>query len=149
MSTVTVRQALEAAAHHSGGTARSRVIKLFKMVLQRVPTVMNVYDVDVSPKVFREAVKQQFRKNARVTDPRVVDMLVVKGYLDLEETVLQFKQKSHLTSRLGLGDGRAMGQYEFKTQAERFVGQRRRPAEDPAEAHIPDLSQALKAAEAR
>ena len=31
-----------------------------------------------------------------IQDPRIVDMLVVKGEMDLEETLMQYKQKPHL-----------------------------------------------------
>ncbi len=35
-------------------------------------------------------------------DTRVIDMLVEKGYMDLEETLLQHKQRSHLLRNLSL-----------------------------------------------
>ena len=44
----------------------------------------------------KAAIRDQFQRNANVKDQRVVDMLVEKGYMDLEETLLQHKQRSHL-----------------------------------------------------
>jgi len=32
-----------------------------------------------------------------VKDERIIEMLVEKGYMELEETLLQWKQRSHLT----------------------------------------------------
>lgn len=47
-----------------------------------------------------------FRKNGHIRDPDVIEVLVGKGYMELEETVLQFKQKTHLMRLLGAGTGR-------------------------------------------
>ena len=40
--------------------------------------------------------KEFFRRNKDVTDVRVVDMLVAKGQLELEETHAIWKQKTHV-----------------------------------------------------
>ena len=37
-----------------------------------------------------------FRKNGDVKDPAVRDMLVEKGYMELEETLLMWKQKAQI-----------------------------------------------------
>jgi flagellar biosynthesis regulator FlbT len=50
----------------------------------------------MEPKVARARVAELFRKNANVQDERVVRVLVSKGYMELEETMLQYKQTTHL-----------------------------------------------------
>ena len=44
----------------------------------------------------KAAIRADFDRNVSVKDERVIHMLVEKGYMDLEETLLQHKQRSHL-----------------------------------------------------
>lgn len=44
----------------------------------------------------KKAVRGYFHENAYVRDPRVVEMLIEKGYMELEETLLHYKQRTHL-----------------------------------------------------
>lgn len=48
----------------------------------------------------RQAVRNHFAENAHIKDQRVLDMIVEKGYMDLEETLLQHKQRTHLLRTL-------------------------------------------------
>ena len=41
-------------------------------------------------------VRGYFEENAYVRDPRVQEMLIEKGYMELEETLLHYKQRPHL-----------------------------------------------------
>ena len=61
-----------------------------------MPTIKNVYDIEMSTEEMRDALTARFRSNAEVSDPRIVDMLVSKGTMELEETLLQFKTKPHV-----------------------------------------------------
>ena len=44
----------------------------------------------------RANIRSKFEQYANIKDDRVQSMLVEKGYMDLEETLLQHKQRSHL-----------------------------------------------------
>lgn len=44
----------------------------------------------------RKKIRQHFYKHAHLKDERIIDMLLEKGYMDLEDTMLQHKQKPHL-----------------------------------------------------
>lgn len=58
---------------------------------------MEIYDIlhkDV-PEI-RKAIRSHFYHHKDVKDERVIDMLIEKGYIDLEDTLLQHKQKSQL-----------------------------------------------------
>ena len=77
---------------------------------------MIIYDVDIPIKTAQKAVAWHFRKNAHVKDSRfflqakticlrlkictlsnrVIDLLLSKGYMELEESLKQWKQKTHL-----------------------------------------------------
>ena len=76
--------------------ASRRALNLYRRVLKSCPKVKTVFDVDMPVAEMRAAITWHFRKSSHIKDPRVVDMLVVKGEMDLEETLMQYKQKPHL-----------------------------------------------------
>jgi len=56
-----------------------------------------------------DAVRRQFRSNDGVRDPIVVDRLIAVGHQELEETLMQWKQKSQLMKVLeGIKTGAAL-----------------------------------------
>ncbi len=57
---------------------------------------MAIYDVDIPLRDARNALRAHFHDNAVLRDETVIDMVVEKGYMELEETLLQHKQRSHL-----------------------------------------------------
>lgn len=58
---------------------------------------MMIYDiVNMGEKDVKRSIREHFYKNAEVKDQRVIDMLLERGYIDLEDTLLQHKQKTHL-----------------------------------------------------
>lgn len=61
-----------------------------------MPRVLTIYDIDVPIPVARKTIRGLFEENAYVRDPRVVEMLIEKGYMELEETLLHYKQRPHL-----------------------------------------------------
>ncbi|CAM9382850.1 unnamed protein product [Ectocarpus sp. 4 AP-2014] len=77
------------------GTA-SPATQLYRAIAKEVPRILTIYDVDMDFAQARAAIALYFRKNGHLKDPRVVDALVMKGYMDLEETTMQYKQKTHL-----------------------------------------------------
>lgn len=54
------------------------------------------YDLPKSIEQCRAKVREQFVKNKNITDIRVSDMLVIKGQMELQETVEIWKQKGHI-----------------------------------------------------
>jgi NADH dehydrogenase (ubiquinone) 1 alpha subcomplex subunit 6 len=58
---------------------------------------MQIYDiVHLGEKNLRQHIRNHFYHYAYVKDERVLDMLLTKAYIDLEDTLLQYKQKVHL-----------------------------------------------------
>lgn len=57
---------------------------------------MQDFDIPKSEKMCQEKLKEEFVKNKDVSDIRVIDMLVIKGQMELKETVNIWKQKGHL-----------------------------------------------------
>ncbi|NXS04382.1 NDUA6 dehydrogenase, partial [Oxylabes madagascariensis] len=60
------------------GEAKRRVRELYRAWYREVPNTVHLYQLDITVKQGRNKVREMFMKNAHVTDPRVIDMLVIK-----------------------------------------------------------------------
>ncbi|KDR08840.1 NADH dehydrogenase [ubiquinone] 1 alpha subcomplex subunit 6, partial [Zootermopsis nevadensis] len=78
--------------------ARKRVFNLYKAWYRQIPYVVLDYDIPKSAKQCRAKLREEFEKHCYITDIRVIDMLVIKGQMELKETVEIWKQKSHVMS---------------------------------------------------
>ena len=58
---------------------------------------MVIYDlVHLGEDNVKKSIRNHFYKQKDVKDDRVISMLLEKGYMDLEDTLLQHKQLNHL-----------------------------------------------------
>uniref|UniRef100_A0A2C9JZP1 NADH dehydrogenase [ubiquinone] 1 alpha subcomplex subunit 6 n=1 Tax=Biomphalaria glabrata TaxID=6526 RepID=A0A2C9JZP1_BIOGL len=58
--------------------------------------LVNAFYIPVTVKQGREKLRELFMKNKHVTDIRAIDMLVIKGQMDLVETANIWKQRNHV-----------------------------------------------------
>jgi len=89
------------ASLHLATTARKAayinpVPTLYRAIAKELPRVLTIYDIDLPVPEARAGIRSLFETNAHIKDTRVLDMLVEKGYMELEETLLHYKQKPHL-----------------------------------------------------
>ena len=76
--------------------ARKRVFNLYKAWYRQIPYIVMDYDIPKSVEQCRVKLREEFEKNRHVTDIRVIDMLVIKGQMELKEIVEIGKQKGHV-----------------------------------------------------
>ncbi|KAH8037305.1 hypothetical protein HPB51_009860 [Rhipicephalus microplus] len=57
---------------------------------------VKIYDIPVSAEQARAKLREEYLKNKHVRDIRAIDLLVIKGQMELVETLSIFKQKSHV-----------------------------------------------------
>lgn len=75
---------------------KSSVAQLYRSIIKELPRVMTIYDIDMPFLQAKSAITWHFRKNASLKDGRVIGLLLAKGYMEVEETLMQWKQKTHL-----------------------------------------------------
>ncbi|XP_014280968.1 NADH dehydrogenase [ubiquinone] 1 alpha subcomplex subunit 6 [Halyomorpha halys] len=76
--------------------ARRRVLNLYKTWYRQVPYIVLDFDIPKNIEQCRAKLKEEFKRNAHVQDIRVIDMLVIKGQMELKETVHGWKTKGHV-----------------------------------------------------
>ncbi|XP_060197264.1 NADH dehydrogenase [ubiquinone] 1 alpha subcomplex subunit 6-like [Lycium barbarum] len=86
--------------------ARTRTFEFFRTCCRSIPHVMDVYNLHdvVTPSQLRSAAAAELRKNATVTNPKVIDMLLFKGMEELMNIVNQSKQRHHIVGKYVVGN---------------------------------------------
>ncbi|XP_073985254.1 NADH dehydrogenase (ubiquinone) B14 subunit [Rhodnius prolixus] len=73
--------------------SKRRVLNLYKAWYRQIPYIVMDYDIPKNITQCREKLREEFMKHKDVTDIRVIDMLIIKGQMELKEVVNIWKQK--------------------------------------------------------
>ncbi|XP_045473272.1 NADH dehydrogenase [ubiquinone] 1 alpha subcomplex subunit 6 [Harmonia axyridis] len=76
--------------------AKKRVLNLYRAWYRQLPYIVKKYDIPKTEEHCRIKLRSEFMKHKDVKDIRIVDMLVIKGQMELKETVNIWKQKGHI-----------------------------------------------------
>ncbi|XP_073007458.1 NADH dehydrogenase [ubiquinone] 1 alpha subcomplex subunit 6 [Typha latifolia] len=85
--------------------ARRRTFDFFKTACRSIPTIMDIYNLHdiVTVSQLRSTITSEIRKNAHITNSKVIDMLLFKGMEELNNIVEHAKQRHHVIGQYVLG----------------------------------------------
>ena len=76
-----------------GAVARpQKTCDMYREICKELPRCLALYEIDTPILEARAHILRQFRKNGHITDKNVINILISKARMDLEETKLQYKQ---------------------------------------------------------
>ncbi|EDV21122.1 NADH dehydrogenase [ubiquinone] 1 alpha subcomplex subunit 6 [Trichoplax sp. H2] len=76
--------------------ARRRVFNLYREWYREVPRAIQTYKLDITVDEGRNKVREMFLRNAGIHDLRKIDMLIIKGRMELQEINSIWKAKTHI-----------------------------------------------------
>ena len=62
----------------------------------QAPEIVSLYALNVPPAHLRHSIRERFEKNRYVTDPRAIDVLLLKGRQEYQETMNCWKLQDHI-----------------------------------------------------
>lgn len=64
--------------------------------MRAAPEIVQLYALNIPAHAIRAKVREQFDRNEHVSDLKAVDVLLLKGHQDLQETLNCWKMDSHV-----------------------------------------------------
>ncbi|RWS05592.1 NADH dehydrogenase [ubiquinone] 1 alpha subcomplex subunit 6-like protein [Dinothrombium tinctorium] len=76
--------------------AHRRVLNLYRAWYRNIPVILNRFNLPIDEQMAKNKLREMFYRYRNVTDIRVIDILVIKGNMELTETVKGWKQECHV-----------------------------------------------------
>ncbi|CAI7930697.1 unnamed protein product [Closterium sp. NIES-54] len=85
--------------------ARHRGLDLFRETCRALPSIMFRYNLDevITRQELRSRIANEFRRHKDVENPKVIDLMVVKGKEELVNFLNHSKQRHHVISQWVVG----------------------------------------------
>ncbi|KAM0747947.1 NADH dehydrogenase, alpha subcomplex, subunit 6 [Meredithblackwellia eburnea MCA 4105] len=96
MTTIPSRLARVTASSGSWPVAQARSRALYRLWYRAAPEIVQLYAVNFPASAIRAKVRQEYERNRLVDDLETVDVLLLKGFQDYQETVNCWKMESQL-----------------------------------------------------
>ncbi|GAA5827844.1 hypothetical protein JCM11251_007697 [Rhodosporidiobolus azoricus] len=96
MTTIPARLARVTTSSASWDIANARSRSLYRAWYRAAPEIVSLYALNIPHHAIRAKVRQQFERNSGVSDLAAVDVLLLKSYQDLQETLNCWKMDSHV-----------------------------------------------------
>ncbi|KAF8305587.1 NADH-ubiquinone oxidoreductase Complex1 subunit [Clavulina sp. PMI_390] len=131
MTTIPSRLAKVSLGGSSLPEVRARSRALYREWYRNAPLVCEIYALNVPASLIRTRIREQFELNSHIQDPAVLDVLLHKGRVDLQETLNVWKQEPHI-----LGVLLAPKRREERTFMQKFIEGRDENAVLPASPQV-------------
>ncbi|XP_022207836.2 NADH dehydrogenase [ubiquinone] 1 alpha subcomplex subunit 6 [Nilaparvata lugens] len=76
--------------------ARKRALNLYKAWYRQIPYIVRDNTIPKSVAQCRAKLREEFEKHRNLTDIRVIDMLVIKGQMELKSCANKWSQSCHV-----------------------------------------------------
>lgn len=70
--------------------------RLYRQTMKEIPSIVRAYQLELTTNDALMKIKNDFKANRHVTDPHLIDVLVFKGTLELEEAKELHMTKAHV-----------------------------------------------------
>ncbi|KAF8335798.1 NADH-ubiquinone oxidoreductase Complex1 subunit [Cantharellus anzutake] len=100
MTTIPSRLAQATRTSPSIAHARARGRALYREWYRNAPGICEIYALNVTPALVRARIREGFERHRHVEDPAVLDVVLLKGRQELQETLNGWKQESHMYGKL-------------------------------------------------
>ncbi|KAK3940497.1 complex 1 protein [Diplogelasinospora grovesii] len=78
--------------------AKRRVLAVYREWLRGAPEIQTMYNVPLPVSAIRTRIRQEFERHRFVSKLSIVDVLIMKGHADYQETMNFWKQSTHIMS---------------------------------------------------
>ena len=121
MTTIPSRLARLTKSSTSWDQARSASRSLYRQWMRAAPEIVSLYALNIPAYAIRAKVREQFERNQQVSDIKAVDVLLLKGHQDLQETLNCWKMDSHVLRWFAAEEVRYLAPSPLSSSSPRIV----------------------------